>query len=85
MAYEFKLPDIGEGVVEGEVVKWLVNEGDAVAEDQPMVEVILDKAGQKGTGRWTSEIALRHGVPPGEVEVEREVSCLGLLQPPVEA
>ncbi|MFM2153024.1 MAG: hypothetical protein RL199_1459, partial [Pseudomonadota bacterium] len=29
MAYEFKLPDIGEGVVEGEVVKWLVNEGDA--------------------------------------------------------
>jgi pyruvate dehydrogenase E2 component (dihydrolipoamide acetyltransferase) len=44
MAYEFKLPDIGEGVVEGEVVKWLVNEGDAVAEDQPMVEVMTDKA-----------------------------------------
>ncbi len=44
MAYEFKLPDIGEGVVEGEIVKWLVNEGEEVAEDQPLVEVMTDKA-----------------------------------------
>lgn len=44
MAYEFKLPDIGEGVVEGEIVKWLVNEGDTVEEDQPLVEVMTDKA-----------------------------------------
>ncbi|HZA51911.1 MAG TPA: biotin/lipoyl-containing protein, partial [Myxococcaceae bacterium] len=42
--FEFKLPDIGEGVVEGEIVKWLVREGDAVTEDQPMVEVMTDKA-----------------------------------------
>ena len=44
MAFEFKLPDIGEGVVEGEVVKWLVQAGDAVEVDQPMVEVMTDKA-----------------------------------------
>ncbi|MFI5291068.1 MAG: biotin/lipoyl-containing protein, partial [Polyangia bacterium] len=44
MAFEFRLPDIGEGVVEGEVVKWHLKAGDPVAEDQPMVEVMTDKA-----------------------------------------
>jgi pyruvate dehydrogenase E2 component (dihydrolipoamide acetyltransferase) len=44
MAYEFKLPDIGEGVVEGEIVRWLVATGDTLDEDQPMVEVMTDKA-----------------------------------------
>ena len=43
MAREFKLPDIGEGVHEGEVVKWFVREGDAVKENDPMVEVMTDK------------------------------------------
>ncbi|MHB2036514.1 MAG: dihydrolipoamide acetyltransferase family protein [Nitrososphaerales archaeon] len=42
-SYEFKLPDIGEGVAEGEVLKWLVSEGDIVKEDQPLVEVMTDK------------------------------------------
>src|SRR2546426_1017040 len=43
MAREFKLPDIGEGVHEGEVVKWFVKEGDAVKENDPVVEVMTDK------------------------------------------
>jgi pyruvate dehydrogenase E2 component (dihydrolipoamide acetyltransferase) len=42
--WEFKLPDIGEGVTEGEVVSWLVKPGDVVTEDQPMVEIMTDKA-----------------------------------------
>ena len=42
--FEFLLPDIGEGVVEGEIVKWLVKAGDVIGEDQPMVEVMTDKA-----------------------------------------
>lgn len=44
MAYEFRLPDIGEGMVEGEILKWYVQVGDAIEEDQPMVEVMTDKA-----------------------------------------
>jgi pyruvate dehydrogenase E2 component (dihydrolipoamide acetyltransferase) len=42
--FEFKLPDIGEGVVEGEIVKWLVKAGDEIVEDQPLLEVMTDKA-----------------------------------------
>jgi pyruvate dehydrogenase E2 component (dihydrolipoamide acetyltransferase) len=42
--FEFRLPDIGEGVAEGEVVAWHVEPGQVVAEDQEMVEVMTDKA-----------------------------------------
>ncbi|MDJ1432603.1 dihydrolipoamide acetyltransferase family protein [Halostagnicola sp. A-GB9-2] len=44
MVHEFKLPDVGEGVAEGELVSWLVEEGEAVSEDQPVAEVETDKA-----------------------------------------
>src|ERR1043166_2108880 len=43
MAYEFKLPDLGEGLTEGEVARWLVTEGQEVAEDEPLVEIQTDK------------------------------------------
>ncbi len=42
--FVFKLPDIGEGVVEGEVVQWHVSIGDSVSEDDPIVDVMTDKA-----------------------------------------
>src|SRR6476469_2647658 len=44
MAFDFFMPDIGEGVVEGEIVGWKVKEGDRVKLDQPLVEVMTDKA-----------------------------------------
>lgn len=44
MATEVKLPELGEGVTEGELVKWLVKPGDSVKADQPIAEVLTDKA-----------------------------------------
>ena len=43
MAYEFKLPDLGEGLTEGEIARWLVEEGQEVGEDDPLVEIQTDK------------------------------------------
>ena len=43
MAYEFKLPDLGEGLTEGEIARWLVSEGQDIAEDDPLVEIATDK------------------------------------------
>ena len=47
MAYEFKFPDIGEGLTEGEIVRWLVKEGDEVKEGQPLVEVETERPLQR--------------------------------------
>jgi pyruvate/2-oxoglutarate dehydrogenase complex dihydrolipoamide acyltransferase (E2) component len=43
VAYEFKLPDLGEGLTEGEIARWLVEEGQEVGEDDPLVEIQTDK------------------------------------------
>src|SRR5215831_977387 len=44
MAKEFRLPDIGEGIAEAEIARWLVPEGASVKEDQDLVEIETDKA-----------------------------------------
>jgi pyruvate dehydrogenase E2 component (dihydrolipoamide acetyltransferase) len=44
MANAFRLPDLGEGLTEGEVARWLVSEGQEIAEDDPLVEIQTDKA-----------------------------------------
>lgn len=44
MAFEFRFPDVGEGITEGVIVAWRVKEGDTIAEDQVLAEVETDKA-----------------------------------------
>jgi pyruvate dehydrogenase E2 component (dihydrolipoamide acetyltransferase) len=76
--FEFRLPDIGEGVTEGEIVTWLVKAGDVVTEDQEMVEVMTDKAtvtiGSPKAGKIT-ELRGNEGdvVPVGDVLVVYEL------------
>ena len=74
MAYEFKLPDLGEGLTEGEVARWLVQEGEQVAEDDPLVEIQTDKATVEipsPAGGTVSRILVAEGdvVPVGTVLV----------------
>ncbi len=78
MPFEVKLPDIGEGVAEGEIVRWLVKPGDAVKEHQPLVEVMTDKASVEIPSPRTGTIAALHAeegqvVPVGTVIVSIEV------------
>lgn len=58
--FSFKLPDIGEGIQEGEIVRWLKAEGDAVNEDEPFVEVMTDKATVELTSPRKGSIAKLH-------------------------
>ncbi|XKE47295.1 dihydrolipoyllysine-residue acetyltransferase [Halomonas organivorans] len=63
---EFKLPDIGEGIVECEVVEWRVDEGDVIEEDQPVVEVMTDKALVEITAPEAGRVTKLH-VGKGEI------------------
>ncbi len=65
MAREFLLPDIGEGLTEAEIVRWLVPEGGHVAADQPVVEVETDKAVVEIPSPYAG-VVLRHGGAEGE-------------------
>ncbi|MFN2594039.1 MAG: dihydrolipoamide acetyltransferase family protein [Actinomycetota bacterium] len=57
---EFKLPDLGEGVTEAEVDRWLVKEGDVIGEDDPLVEVITDKATAEIPSPYAGTVARIH-------------------------
>jgi pyruvate dehydrogenase E2 component (dihydrolipoamide acetyltransferase) len=72
--HEFELPDVGEGVAEGEIVSWLVAVGDTVSEDQPVAEVETDKAVVEVPSPVDGSIAELHAaagdvVPVGDVIV----------------
>jgi len=94
MGYKLELPDIGEGVVEAEVQQWFVKAGDVVVEDQPLVEVMTDKAtvtipspkrGTVLTLFWkVGELAKVHA-PLIELEVEASAAAPAPAARPAEA
>lgn len=72
MTFEFRLPDVGEGIHEGEIVAWKVKEGEAVKENQPLVDVMTDKATVEITSPKTGRIA-RIAAKEGQVVKVGEV------------
>jgi pyruvate dehydrogenase E2 component (dihydrolipoamide acetyltransferase) len=84
--YEFKLPDIGEGVTEGEIVSWLVQPGDPVTFDQPIVEIMTDKATVTITAPKAGTVVETNGkvgdtIPVHGVLVVFELDPAGLSSP----
>jgi len=67
--FEFRLPDIGEGVAEGEVVQWFVKEGDTIQEDQPLVSVLTDKANVEIPSPRSGKIVKLHAPVGQKVKV----------------
>jgi pyruvate dehydrogenase E2 component (dihydrolipoamide acetyltransferase) len=69
MVYEFRLPDIGEGVAEGEVVQWFVKQGDTIQEDAPLVSVLTDKANVEIPSPKAGRIVQLHAAVGDKVKV----------------
>jgi pyruvate dehydrogenase E2 component (dihydrolipoamide acetyltransferase) len=87
MVYEFRLPDIGEGVAEGEVVKWFVQPGDTIREDAPLVSVLTDKANVEIPSPKSGTVVAIHAkegekVKVGGLLVTIEVAGAGGAAPP---
>src|SRR5438477_12342612 len=84
--YVFKLPDVGEGTAEAEIVAWHIGVGDAVEEDQNLVDVMTDKATVEMTSPVSGKVISIHG-EPGEMAavgsplVELEIAGEGNVKP----
>src|SRR5215813_1571315 len=61
--FVFKLPDVGEGTAEAEIVAWHVRPGDVIKEDAPLVDVMTDKATVEMTSPVAGKVVSIHGEP----------------------
>lgn len=76
MNYEFNLPDIGEGLVEGEIVKWFVKVGDVVTEHQPLAAVLTDKAEVEIPSPKAGKILKLYGKPGEKIKVHSPLASI---------
>lgn len=88
MAYEFRLPDIGEGLHEAEVLQWFVKVGDTITADQPVVEVQTDKAAVEITSPVAGRVVELAGdvgsvVKVGDVLIAVDTEGAGSVAGPV--
>jgi pyruvate dehydrogenase E2 component (dihydrolipoamide acetyltransferase) len=84
---EFALPDLGEGLIDAEIVRWLVSVGDAVEVDQPVVEVETAKAAIEVPVPYAGVVTALHGEAGSTVQVGApllSVASAGLSEPGVE-
>ena len=89
-AYIFRLPDIGEGIAEAEIVAWHIKPGARLAEDQRMVDIMTDKATVEMTSPFAGIVTAIHGeigqmIPVGSALVELELDGDGAVTSPAAA
>jgi pyruvate dehydrogenase E2 component (dihydrolipoamide acetyltransferase) len=77
MVQQFRLPDLGEGITEGEVVRWLVSEGDEVKVDQPFAEIETDKAIVEMPSPFAGTVLKRHVPEKAIVKVGQVLMTVG--------
>jgi pyruvate dehydrogenase E2 component (dihydrolipoamide acetyltransferase) len=82
VAYEFKLPDLGEGLTEGEIARWLVTVGQEVAEDDPLVEIATDKTTVEIPSPAAGVVSKLLAAEGDVVPVGTVIVVIGAEQPP---
>lgn len=77
MPREFRFPDVGEGIIEGEIIRWLVQQGDSIAEHQPLVEIETDKAVVTLPSPYAGTVQKLHGKPGDIIPVGAVLAVIG--------
>jgi pyruvate dehydrogenase E2 component (dihydrolipoamide acetyltransferase) len=77
MAKQFRFPDVGEGITEGEIVRWLIKEGDEVKEDQTLAEVETDKAVVEMPSPYAGTILKVHAAEKDIIKVGQVLVTIG--------
>ena len=80
MVFEFRLPDLGEGIAEGELIKWLIKEGDFVKEHQAIAEIETDKAVVQVPSPKLGKILKLNVAPGNKIQVGEILCVIGKCQ-----